>query len=89
VLGLGGRLIDRLDEIGATVVTPHEPERRGPLVCVRSTDVVRLCAELAGTERIVTSQRDDALRISVHLYNVDEDVDRVVAALAARRDLLA
>lgn len=89
VLELGGRLIDRLAEIGATVVTPHEPERRGPLVCVRSTDVVRLCAELAETERIVTSHRDDALRIAVHLYNVDEDVDRVIAALAARRELLA
>jgi len=36
----------------------------------------------------VTSHRDDALRISLHLYNVDEDVDRVVAALAARRHLL-
>jgi len=88
VLELGSRLIDRLDEIGATVVTPREPERRGPLVCVRSTDVVRLCYELSEEERIVTSHRDDALRIALHLYNIDEDVDRVVAALAARRHLL-
>ncbi|MGH3137070.1 MAG: aminotransferase class V-fold PLP-dependent enzyme [Gaiellaceae bacterium] len=89
VLELGSRLIDRLDEIGATVVTPREPERRGPLVCVRSTDVVRLCSELAEEEQIVTSHRDDALRIALHLYNIDDDVDRVVAALAARRQLLA
>jgi selenocysteine lyase/cysteine desulfurase len=89
VLELGSRLIDRLDEIGATVVTPREPERRGPLVCVRSTDVIRLCSELAEEERIVTSHRDDALRIALHLYNVAEDVDRVIAALAARRHLLA
>ena len=33
------RLIDGLDELGATVATPREPARRGPLVCVRSTDV--------------------------------------------------
>jgi len=89
VLELGGRLVDRLDEIGATVVTPREHERRGPLVCVRSTDVVRLCSELSEEERIVTSHRDDALRISLHVYNIEDDVDRVVAALAARPDLLA
>ena len=89
VLELGGRLVDRLGELGATVVTPREPERRGPLVCVRSTDVVRLCTELAAEEHIVTSHRDDALRISLHVYNIEDDVDRVVAALAARRDLLA
>jgi selenocysteine lyase/cysteine desulfurase len=88
VLELGSRLIDELEEIGAAVVTPRAPSSRGPLVCVRSTDVVRLCAELA-EEQIVTSHRDDSLRIALHLYNVDEDVDRVVAALAARRHLLA
>jgi selenocysteine lyase/cysteine desulfurase len=81
-------LIGRLEEIGATVVTPTDPARRGPLVCVRSTDVVRLCDELLA-ERIVTSHRDDNLRISTHFYNTIEDVDRVVDALAARRDLLA
>jgi selenocysteine lyase/cysteine desulfurase len=88
VTDLAETLIGRLDELGATVVTPSDPARRGPLVCVRSTDVVRLCAEL-GAERIVTSHRDDVLRIALHLYNTVEDVDRVVAALAARRHLLA
>ena len=89
VAELNGRLIDGLDELGATTVTPRDPGRRGPLVCVRSTDVVRLCAELQAEEAIVTSHRDDNLRISTHLYNTDADVDRVVAALAARRHLLA
>ncbi len=84
---LTGRLLDRLEELGATVVTPRDPHRRGPLVCVRSTDVVRLCAELA-EERIVCSHRDDSLRISVHLYNTNDDVDRVAEALATRRPLL-
>ena len=88
VRGLNTRLIEALADLGATVITPSEPARRGPLVCVRSTDVERLCAEL-GEERIVASLRDDNLRIAAHLYNTDEDVDRVVAALAARRHLLA
>jgi selenocysteine lyase/cysteine desulfurase len=88
VSGLAARLIDGLVAIGADVVTPREAAARGPLVCVRATDVVRLCEELA-SERIVTSHRDDVLRVSLHLYNVAEDVDRVVAALESRRHLLA
>ena len=89
VLELGSRLIDQLGEIGATVVTPRAAANRGPLVCVRATDVIRLCSELAEEENIVTSYRDDSLRIALHLYNIEEDVDRVVAALSGRRHLLA
>ena len=59
------------------------PGRRGPLVCVRSTDVARLVATLA-EERIVVSLRDDNLRVALHLYNVEDDVDRLLAALAPR-----
>jgi selenocysteine lyase/cysteine desulfurase len=88
VLALGARLLDGLAELGATVVTPREPARRGPLVCVRSTDVASLVAALAD-ERIVVSSREDKLRISMHLYNVEEDVDTVLAALARHRELLA
>jgi selenocysteine lyase/cysteine desulfurase len=88
VSGLTGLLIERLSALGATVVTPADPAARGPLVCVRSTDVGRLCGELAA-ERIVTSLRDDNLRIALHLYNTEEDVEAVVAALAARSHLLA
>jgi len=85
---LGEMLIARVGEIGGSVVTPRDASQRGPLVCIRSTDVVRLCAELAD-ERIVTSHRDDCLRVALHLYNTVEDVDRIVGALAARRHLLA
>jgi selenocysteine lyase/cysteine desulfurase len=88
VSALATRLIRGLDELGATVATPHDPARRGPLVCVRSSDVARLVDELAA-EHIVVSMRDDNLRIALHLYNVEDDVDRVLRALAERRRLLA
>ncbi|HZR91271.1 MAG TPA: aminotransferase class V-fold PLP-dependent enzyme [Gaiellaceae bacterium] len=88
VAGLTARLVAGLDELGAVVVTPHDPAWRGPLVCVRSTDAAALVAALA-QERIVCSERDSNLRIALHLYNVDEDVDRILAALARRRHLLA
>jgi len=43
---------------------------------------------LAG-EAIVTSTRDSNVRVSLHLYNVEDDVDRILAALARHRELLA
>jgi selenocysteine lyase/cysteine desulfurase len=88
VRGLVDRLLAGLDELGATVATPRGEGERGPLVCVTSTDAPRLVEALAA-ERIVTSERDSNLRISLHLYNVDEDVDRILGALAGHRDLLS
>jgi selenocysteine lyase/cysteine desulfurase len=85
---LNTRLLAGLDELGATIATPRAEEQRGALVCVQSRDVSALVAALAA-ERIVTSQREDKLRISAHLYNVADDVDRVLDGLARHRSLLA
>src|SRR5689334_6824293 len=72
VAGLTARLIDGLDELGAQVVTPRDPDRRGPLVCVKSTDV-RTLVDTLEVAKIVCSERDSNLRVALHLYNVDED----------------
>ena len=88
VAGLVDRLLDGLDALGATVVTPRDPRRRGPLVCVRARDVGELVEALAA-DRIVVSSREDKLRVALHLYNVDEDVDTLLEALARNRALLA
>ena len=87
VKGLADRLLTGLDELGATVATPRGDGEYGPLVCVASTDPHALVMELQ-RERIVTSERDTNLRISLHLYNVEEDIDRILEALAERRALL-
>ena len=88
VAGLVDRLLDGLDALGATVVTPRDPRRRGPLVCIRARDVGELVETLAA-DRIVVSSREDKLRVALHLYNVDEDVDTLLAALARNPALLA
>ena len=88
IASLGARLIDGLEELGAVVPTPRDPARRGPLVTVRSTDVRRLVDQLAA-EKIVCSERDSNLRIALHLYNVEQDVDRLLDALRENRSLLA
>jgi len=88
VRGLVDRLLAGLDELGATVATPRGEGEYGPLICVVSTDPNALVAALA-EQRIVTSTRDANLRVSLHLYNIEEDVDRILEALAANRALLA
>ena len=88
VAGLVDRLLDGLDALGATVATPRDPRLRGPLVCVRARDVAGLVEALAA-DRIVVSSREDKLRVALHLYNVDEDVDTLLEALARNRALLA
>jgi len=58
------------------------------LICVVSTDPDALVEALAG-ERIVTSTRDSNLRISLHLYNVVDDVERILAGMRKHSYLLA
>ena len=88
VLNLNAHLIAGVDELGGTVVTPKKRKRHGALICVKSTDVDELVAAL-GRWGIVTSERDGNVRISPHAYNSLEDIDLVLEALAANRDLLA
>jgi selenocysteine lyase/cysteine desulfurase len=88
VNALNERLIAGVDELRGTVVTPREAERRGALVCIRSTDAPALVSAL-GADGIVTSERDSNLRVSAHAYNTEDDVDAVLAGLAKHRRLLA
>jgi selenocysteine lyase/cysteine desulfurase len=85
---LSTELVTAVCELGATVATPTGDGEFGPLVCVASTDPDALVAAL-GEDRIVTSSRDMNLRISLHLYNVAADVERIAASLAKHRHLLA
>ena len=85
---LVARLLTGLVALGARIATPLGDGEYGPLVCVLSTDPAALVEELAA-ERIVTSSRDANLRISLHLYNVEEDVDAILRVLEKHRHLLA
>jgi selenocysteine lyase/cysteine desulfurase len=87
VTALNERLIAGVDELGGSVATPRDPERRGALICIRSSDAPELVRRLGG-EGIVTSDRDGSLRVSAHAYNVEEDIDAVLASLERHRELL-
>ena len=88
VRGLVDHLLAGLDELGATVVTPRGDGEYGPLVCVASTDPEALVAR----SRRAGSSRRRATRASACRSTSTtsaEDVDRILAALAANRRLLA
>jgi len=84
---LNALLHDGLEELGTRAVTPRSSEQSGALVCIPSTDVNGLVAALAA-EDVVTSSRDDNLRISAHCYNTADDVRAVLDVLARNRELL-
>jgi selenocysteine lyase/cysteine desulfurase len=85
---LNERLIAGVDELGGTLTTPREADRRGALICIKSTDVNALVAALEA-RGIITSERDGHLRVSAHSYNTEEDIDAVLDALRDNRPLLA
>jgi selenocysteine lyase/cysteine desulfurase len=87
VTALNEQLIAGVDELGGSVVTPRDPERRGALVCIASRDAPALVAGLQG-DGIVTSERDGNLRVSAHAYNTPDDIDAVLAGLSRHRALL-
>ncbi len=80
---LARRLVEEVEVLGATVATPKSPQV-GPLVAVRCGDAEGLVTALRG-DGIVTSARDGNLRVSLHLYNDDTDLDRFLTAFSAHR----
>jgi selenocysteine lyase/cysteine desulfurase len=88
IRALTQRCMDQLREIGWASVTPAADERRGAMICVPSRASGQLSQELM-RRNIYTSNRDANLRICLHFYNNDEDVDVLVTALRELRTQFA
>jgi selenocysteine lyase/cysteine desulfurase len=80
-------VIERARAAGYRLVTPLEPDRHGPMVNIVSTDAERLVAELE-ERNVVVSCRDSALRVSLHFYNDDRDIDHLFTELQRRSKLI-
>lgn len=88
IRALTRRCMEQLREIGWASITPPLDERRGAMICVPSRASGQLSQELM-RRNIYTSNRDDNLRICLHFYNNDEDVDVLVSALRELRTQFA
>jgi selenocysteine lyase/cysteine desulfurase len=77
------RCLRGLDELGAEVVTPVQPNQRAGIIVVRHPDpeaVVASCRQ-AG----IDIGSIGCLRIDVHAFNDEQDVDRLLDRLAGTR----
>lgn len=79
-----GKLHAALAADGERIGSPAGDDSRGPMVALYDADPGKLAAHLAA-RGIVTSPRGDFLRLSVHYYTDDSDVDAVVRAVAEYR----
>jgi selenocysteine lyase/cysteine desulfurase len=84
---LTGAIKEGVMQRGFNLVTPVDPAKHGALITVRSHKVDLLVKWLE-RDGIITSSRDDNLRISPHFYNNQHDVDCLIDALTKYRDLL-
>lgn len=84
---LTGALKSGIMQRGFNLVSPVDPDKHGALITVRSHKVDLLVKWLE-RDGIITSSRDDNLRISPHLYNDMHDIDCIIDGLTKYRDLL-
>ncbi|RIK39361.1 MAG: hypothetical protein DCC58_15375 [Chloroflexi bacterium] len=75
VLALGGYLWDALAERGIPLLTPRDPAQRGPNVCFRWDDPAALVAQMAARDILIWGD-SGRVRISFHVYNDTDDIDR-------------
>lgn len=78
-------LMARADEAGLPVRTPRDRDARGGMVNIGvGADAEKVCHALLDRD-VCTDYRGDGIRVSPHFFNIEEDVDRLFAAL---RDIL-
>lgn len=80
VMGLREYAAAELTHAGFDISQPHNTDRRGPQVAVRLADP-NSAAEALAAEGVATAPRNDVLRLSLHYYTTQTDIDRAVAAL--------
>jgi selenocysteine lyase/cysteine desulfurase len=77
-------LIERLPRDSCVLASPADPRHRGPYVCVaaRKPERTKELYEKLRQAQIYVSLRENALRISPHLYNTEQDIARLISVLS-------
>jgi len=83
--GLITRLFDGLPDGKCAPTSPLEKERRGPYGCF-AANTPELTTELYSRlrkENLIASLREGNIRVSTHLYNTANEIDRVIEVISA------
>jgi cysteine desulfurase / selenocysteine lyase len=78
-------IIERLPQELCALASPAESQRRGPYVCItgrRPEETPKIFEKLRDAG-IFVSLRENAVRISPHIYNDSSDVSRLIEVLSA------
>jgi len=67
------------------LASPSDAEKRGPYVCVaaRRPERTRELFQKLHDAQVFVSLRENALRISPHLYNTERDITKLVSVLSS------
>jgi selenocysteine lyase/cysteine desulfurase len=86
VLRLTGMLADGLEDRGFTVKSPLDEGMRSGILCFHSEkeEAPAIFSRLSSAG-IVCSLRENAVRLSPHMYNTEEECERVLEAAARRQ----
>jgi selenocysteine lyase/cysteine desulfurase len=87
IASLVDQVIARAQDAGYRIITPLEPERHGPMVNIACSDANRMVA-LLDEANIVTSCRDNGLRVAPHFYNNSTDIERLFDELGRHQTLI-
>ena len=84
---LTGHLERELDAVGAELLTPRDPARRGAQLSVRAAAAHDVCATMWRDHGVICDAREpDVVRLApAPLYTTYEDCSRAAAAFAASR----
>lgn len=80
------RVIDLADEVGLEVLSPREDSQRGGLVRLRipgGRERAESVLHQLFERNVVLDSRNDAVRISPHFFNTEDDLDRCFKELRA------
>jgi selenocysteine lyase/cysteine desulfurase len=84
VVRLSDLLADGLTELGVELSRPASGHHRGPQVSLYDDDPVALSAAIH-EHRVMSAPRSRLLRLSLHYYNTEADVQAALTAIAAAR----
>jgi selenocysteine lyase/cysteine desulfurase len=82
------RVVDRARQEGYGILSPERAEERGGIVMLRVKQPQETVAELA-QKGFTVDYRPGLVRVSPHFFNTEEDVDRLMDALAEVQRTLA